>query len=73
MGESCSYIGAYTLLWEEHCDDYWDMLAFIATQYRKYGLWGAAPRTCSGCEDPSWLMRADDYRRVNHILTADTP
>ncbi|MBP5638120.1 MAG: hypothetical protein J6X55_01475 [Victivallales bacterium] len=71
MAESCSYIGSYSLLWEEHCDSYWDMLEFVAKQFRKYDLWGAAIRTCSGCEDPSWLIRADDYRRINGILTAE--
>ncbi len=58
-------------MWEEDCDTYWDKLEIVVKQFRKYGLWGAAARTCSGCEDPSWLIREDDYRRINVILTAE--
>jgi len=35
---------------------------------RAAGLWGTVARTPSGPEDPSWKLRADDYRQINEAF-----
>lgn len=67
-GEGVSYPGAYALLWEERCPQYWKLLESTARKYREAGLWGTVVRTCAGPEDPSWTMCASELRRVNEIF-----
>lgn len=68
MGEGGSYCPAKALLAEEHCDDVWEMFRRQAVILRQSGLWGAVVRTTSGPEDPSWTLRADDYRQINGMF-----
>jgi len=65
MGEGGAYCPANALLAEEHCDGVWTMLREQSEILRAAGLWGTVARTPSGPEDPSWKLRADDYRRIN--------
>ncbi len=69
LGESCSFPGSNLLQWEEHCDDYWQLLQDAAHEIRQAGFWGAAIRTCSAPDDPAWNLRKDDFIRINRILT----
>ena len=69
MGEGVAYCCAQNLLFEEHCDTYWELLAEQARLLRDSGLWGAVVRTTSGPEDPSWTLREDDYRRLNALFS----
>ena len=68
MAESCTYCASNILQWEEKCDKYWELLQFAADQFRAHGFLGAALRTCSGCEDPSWNLRKDDYARIHRSM-----
>ena len=68
MGEGGSYCPAKSLLAEEHCDAVWEMFRRQADILRTEGLWGTVVRTTSGPEDPSWSLRAADYRRINETL-----
>lgn len=65
MGEGGAYCPANALLAEEHCDGVWAMLLKQSEILRTAGLWGTVARTPSGPEDPSWKLRADDYRKIN--------
>ncbi len=68
MGEGCTYCGSDLLRWEEKCDEYWQLLRFAGEQLRDHGFLGATIRTCSGCEDPSWELRKDDYRAIHRAM-----
>ena len=68
MGEGGAYCPANALLAEERCDGVWRMLREQSEVLRRAGLWGAVARTPSGPEDPSWNLRADDYRRINETF-----
>ena len=68
MGEGGAYCPANALLAEERCDGVWQMLREQSEILRHAGLWGAVARTPSGPEDPSWNLRADDYRRINEAF-----
>lgn len=68
MAEGCTYCGSNFLQWEEKCDRYWELLEFAGEQFRAHGFLGAALRTCSGREDPSWNLRRDDYARIHRAM-----
>ena len=68
MAEGCTFCASNFLQWEEKCDKYWELLQFAADQFKAHGFMGAAIRTCSGCEDPSWNVRKDDYIRIHRSM-----
>ena len=68
MAEGCTYCGSNFLQWEEKCDKYWELLQFAGEQFKAHGFLGAAIRTCSGREDPSWNLRKDDYLRIHRAM-----
>ena len=68
MAEGCTFCASNFLQWEEKCDKYWELLQFAADQFKAHGFMGAAIRTCSGREDPSWNVRKDDYIRIHRFM-----
>ena len=68
MGEGVSFCGSNYLLWEERSEAYWDLLEYAYGEYRKAGLAGCVPRTCSGPEDPCWNLCADKLKHLNEMI-----
>lgn len=69
MSEGVAYCASNRLQFEEHSDLYWEILRGQSKLLRANGFWGAIPRTTCGPEDPSWGLRAKDYRAINDLFT----
>ena len=68
MSEGVTYCASNRLRFEENSDLYWEILRGQSKLLRENGFWGAIPRTTSGPEDPSWSLRAKDYRAINDLF-----
>ena len=67
-GEGVSYSGSYSLVWEENCPEYWELLRHTILKNRELGLWGSVIRTCCGPEDPVWNTHPDKLRELNELF-----
>lgn len=70
MGEGVSYCCANDLLFEEYSELYWKTIRRQAVLLRDAGFVGTVVRTTSGPEDPSWIMRRQDYIEANGLFLA---
>ena len=58
------------LLFEEYSELYWKTIRRQAVLLRDAGFVGTVVRTTSGPEDPSWIMRRQDYIEANGLFLA---
>ncbi len=70
MGEGVSYCCANDLFFEEYSELYWKTVRRQAVLLRDAGFAGTVVRTTSGPEDPSWIMRRQDYIEANRLFLA---
>lgn len=70
-GEGVSYIASKNILWEEHSEEYWNLVKYGLNLYKKAGVWGTVIRTCCGPEDPCWTLCKDKLLELNRFFLED--
>lgn len=64
-GEGVTYCASPALHWEEKDEEFWALIAMAMDRYKALNFWGSVIKTCSGPEDPSWIMCKEKVRELN--------